>query len=99
MQPNGRAPARPATEIKEYVSEAQERQREGVESNDAGVRFTVATISTGYGDVTVKLVAESAFQNSHYQVFHPRYGNWIGYLNGRTQRGEYGYKVGKPTQM
>lgn len=97
---NGRTAASTATEIKNYVHSALSGRHDGTTGKDGSVCFTTVIFDSGSGTVEVKLVAQSPFQNSHYQVTHPTHGRWMGYLTGAgTRNGEYGANVGKPSAM
>lgn len=97
---NGRSAASMVTEIKHYVVEAQRLTHDSQPVRNAGVNIKEVTIPTGYGEVVVKLVAHSPYQDSHYQIVHPLWGKWMGYLNSISSRaGEFGVNPGKPNRM
>lgn len=74
--------------------------RDCPEQNDGSVKYKEVTFDSGYGSISIRIVAHSPFQKSHYQINHPAYGKWFGYLTSVSERnGEYGINVAAPRPM
>jgi len=94
--------AKPETEIKNCVMEAKHLISQGNDKvrhkRQASINSVTVTIPSGYGDIVVRMVANSPYSKSHYTVFHPALGDWSGMLNTApvVRDGEYGNRAGMP---